>query len=151
MRAKCRRLKTEQKALDLIVIDYLQLMHGRGGNEGREKEISEISRGLKALARELNCPVIALSQLNRGVESRTDKRPMLSDLRESGEIEQTADLVLMLHRPEYYEQAQDGPTAQASPTELHITKQRNGPTGVVNLMFRKDIGKFLEALSSHFL
>ena len=138
MRAKCRRLQVE-KGLDLIMVDYLQLMRGRSGSDGsREREISEISRGLKALARELNCPIMALSQLNRSLEQRQDKRPMLSDLRESGAIEQDADVICFVYRDEYYNVESES-KGQA---ELIIGKQRNGATGTVNLNFLKQFTLF---------
>ena len=139
LRAKARRLKAE-KGLDIIMIDYLQLMQGRGSSVGdnRQQEISEISRSLKALARELDVPVIALSQLSRGVESRQIKRPMLSDLRESGSLEQDADLVMFLYREEYYDQD----TENKNQTEIIIAKHRNGPIGTVNLFFEKQYTRF---------
>ncbi|MDX1918296.1 MAG: replicative DNA helicase [Candidatus Caenarcaniphilales bacterium] len=131
LRAKARRLKTERKNLGLIVIDYIQLMQG-SRPENRVQEISEISRGLKTLARELEVPIIALSQLSRSVEARQNKRPMLSDLRESGAIEQDADLVMFLYRHEYYEpEASDN----RGECEVHIAKQRNGPVGTIKLHF----------------
>lgn len=134
-RAKARRLQAE-KGLGLIVVDYLQLMHGRA--ESREREISEISRGLKALAKEIAVPVLALSQLNRSLESRTDKRPMLSDLRESGAIEQDADVICFVYRDEYY-----NPESEAKgQAELIVGKQRNGPTGVVHLKFFSEFTRF---------
>ncbi|MFA4966600.1 MAG: replicative DNA helicase [Candidatus Margulisiibacteriota bacterium] len=137
IRAKCRRLKME-KGLGAVIIDYLQLMSGRGRVENRVQEISEISRSLKTLARELDIPVIALSQLSRAVEQRTDRIPRLSDLRESGEIEQTADLVMFIHREDYYNpQSERGNIA-----EIIIAKQRNGPIGSIELVFRKDVTKF---------
>lgn len=136
LRAKARRLKAQQD-IGLVIVDYMQLMQGRR-SENRQQEISDISRSLKALARELNVPVVTLSQLSRAVESRTDKRPMLSDLRESGAIEQDADLVAFLYREDYYTKDTDNPEI----TELIIAKQRNGPTGVVKLLFKKDVGKF---------
>ncbi len=144
LRGKCRRMK-RQGGLELVAIDYLQLMQGpgRGREQNRQQEISEISRGLKALARELNVPVIALSQLNRGVEDRADHKPMLSDLRESGAIEQDADLVCLLHRPSYYTQDEEDKTAQ-----VIIAKQRNGPTGTVELIFRNEQMRF-ENKSTH--
>lgn len=130
LRAKCRKLKLE-KGLGLILIDYLQLMSGSGRSESRQQEISEISRSLKALAREIDAPVIALSQLSRAVESRADRRPMLSDLRESGAIEQDADVVAFLYRDEYYHPD----TEKKNQAEVIIAKQRNGPTGTVDLMW----------------
>ena len=145
IRAKCRRLKMEQKDLGLIVIDYLQLMEG-SGREERMQQISAISRGLKTLARELDVPVIALSQLSRAVESRTDKRPMLSDLRESGAIEQDADIVMFIYRDEYYKknEEEDEVTKAAAKgeSEIIIAKHRNGPVGTVKLLFQANITKF---------
>ena len=144
IRAKCRRLKS-QYDIQLVIIDYLQLMQagGRRG-ENRQQEISEISRSLKALARELNVPVIALSQLSRAAEQREDHRPRLSDLRESGAIEQDADIVLLLFREEYY-----NPTEENNGVaEVIVAKQRNGPTGIVKLAFLKEITKFTN-LSRH--
>jgi replicative DNA helicase len=147
MRAKCRRLKAE-KGLDLVLIDYLQLAHGDSRTERREQEISEISRGLKALAKELDLPVIALSQLNRGPENRPgkDKRPMLADLRESGAIEQDADLIAFIYRDEFYNR--DDPNNQGL-AELIISKQRNGPTGTINLTFQHRFAKFLDRSSGY--
>lgn len=139
MRAKCRRLKME-KGLDLIMIDYLQLMSGNPRSESRQQEISEISRSLKALAREMNAPVIALSQLSRACESRADHRPMLSDLRESGAIEQDADVVMFLYRDEYYNPETD----KKNIGEVIIAKQRNGPTGTVELTWLGKYTKFVD-------
>ena len=124
--------------IGLIVIDYLQLMSGRGRAESRQQEVSEISRSLKALARELDLPVVALSQLSRGPESRQDHRPMLSDLRESGAIEQDADLVVFLYRDEYY----NPDTEKKNIAEAIIAKQRNGPTGTVELIWLGQFTKF---------
>ncbi len=142
IRAKARRLKAE-KNVGMIIIDYLQLMSGPQRTESREREISHISRSLKSLAKELNIPVIALSQLNRAVETRTDKRPQLSDLRESGSIEQDADVVIFLNRPEYYgiEKDENGEST-AGVTEVIIGKQRNGPTGMIKLAFIKEYARF---------
>jgi len=142
IRAKARRLKAE-KNVGMIIIDYLQLMTGPQKAESREREISHISRSLKSLAKELNIPVIALSQLNRAVETRTDKRPQLSDLRESGSIEQDADVVMFLNRPEYYgiEKDENGESLEGV-TEVIIGKQRNGPTGLVKLAFIKEYARF---------
>lgn len=137
IRAKLRRLQAEH-GLGLVVIDYLQLIQGRGG-DSRQQEISEISRSLKLLAREFDVPVIALSQLSRAVEQRQDKRPMLSDLRESGSIEQDADVVAFLYRDDYYNEESEKPNI----AELIIGKQRNGPVGKVELLFLKNYNKFL--------
>ena len=140
LRSKCRKLKME-RGLGLIIIDYLQLMSGNSGNKNisRQQEISDISRSLKALAREVNCPVIALSQLSREVEKREDKRPILSDLRESGAIEQDADVVMFLYRDEYY--TKDASTKKGI-TEVIIGKQRNGPTCTVELKWLAQYTKF---------
>ncbi|MCF6460962.1 replicative DNA helicase [Clostridium sp. Cult3] len=138
MKAKCRRLKIEQ-GLDLIVIDYLQLMQAESRHENRQQEISAISRGLKALAKEMECPVVALSQLSRAPELRSDHRPILSDLRESGAIEQDADVVLFLYRDEYYNEDTD----KKNIGEVIIAKHRNGPTGTVELVWKKEFTKFL--------
>ena len=138
MMSKCRRLKIE-KGLDLIIVDYLQLMSGSGKNDNRQQEISNISRGLKAMARELNCPVVALSQLSRAPELRTDHRPIMSDLRESGAIEQDADVVMMLYRDEYYNKEE---SEKKGITEVIITKQRNGPVGTVELAWISQYTKF---------
>ena len=139
MRAKARRLKSEQN-LGMVVIDYLQLMRGRGNTENRAQEISEISRSLKAMAKELEVPVIALSQLNRSLESRPDKRPKLSDLRESGAIEQDADVIIFIYRDEVYNQAEDNPNRNMA--EIIIGKQRNGPIGTVKLTFLAEYTSF---------
>ena len=139
LRSKCRRYKLEH-GLDIIMIDYLQLRSGGGrGSDSRQQEISEISRSLKALARELNVPVVALSQLSRAVESRTDHRPMLSDLRESGAIEQDADVVMFIYRDDYYKKDSD----MKGIAEIIIAKQRNGPIGTVNLVWLPDYTKFM--------
>jgi replicative DNA helicase len=137
MRSKCRRLKMEH-GIDMIVVDYLQLMSGGKGSENRQQEVSEISRSIKALAKEMECPVIALSQLSRAPEARTDHRPMLSDLRESGSIEQDADIVMFLYRDEYY----DKDTEDKNIAECIIAKQRNGPTGTVKLAWMGQFSKF---------
>jgi len=140
IRSKCRRLKQEH-GLGMILIDYLQLIQGSAGSkENRQQEVSEISRSLKGLARELNVPLIALSQLSRGVEARQDKRPMMSDLRESGSIEQDADIVGFLYRDDYYDQE----TEKQNIIEIIISKQRNGPTGTVELAFVKEYNKFVD-------
>ena len=141
LRSKARRLKAEHD-LQLIVIDYLQLMQGRSNKNGdnRQQEISEISRSLKALARELNVPVIALSQLSRSVESRQVKKPMLSDLRESGSLEQDADIVMFLYREDYY----DPDTDQKNITDVIIAKHRNGPVDTIQLFFHKQFTKFAD-------
>jgi replicative DNA helicase len=139
MRAKARRLKNEQKALDLLIVDYLQLMSGRGRNESRQQEVSQISRELKMLAKELNVPLVALSQLSRAPETRTGShKPQLSDLRESGSIEQDADVVMFIYREEVYKPE----TEKQNIAEIVIGKQRNGPTGSVELIFLKQLTRF---------
>ncbi|HLS22753.1 MAG TPA: replicative DNA helicase [Pseudogracilibacillus sp.] len=143
IRSKCRRLKQEH-GLGMIIIDYLQLIQGSGSNrENRQQEVSEISRSLKALARELEVPLIALSQLSRSVEQRQDKRPMMSDLRESGSIEQDADIVGFLYREDYYETDKSEESDNQN-IEIIISKQRNGPTGTVELAFIRKINKFID-------
>jgi replicative DNA helicase len=137
LRSKCRKLKLE-KNLGLVIIDYLQLMSGSKRAESRQQEISEISRSLKALAREIDAPVIALSQLSRAVEQRPDKRPMLSDLRESGAIEQDADVVMFIYRDDYYNHDSE----DAGVSEIIIGKQRNGPTGTIKLAWLSQFTKF---------
>ena len=146
IRAKCRRLKQERNNLGLVVIDYLQLIEGNG-KESRQQEVSEISRNLKKLAKELKVPVIALSQLSRGVEQRQDKRPIMSDIRESGSIEQDADIVAFLYRDDYYRQEPDenGQVPEVEPNstiEVIIEKNRSGPRGTVELNFMKEFNKF---------
>jgi len=139
LRSKCRKMKLEY-GLSMIIIDYLQLMSGSGRNgDNRQQEISEISRSLKALAREMNAPVVALSQLSRACETRQDHRPMLSDLRESGAIEQDADVVMFLYRDDYYNKDTDTPNI----AEVIIAKQRNGPIGTVNLLWQPEYTKFV--------
>ena len=134
LRSKCRKMKLEY-GLNMVIIDYLQLMSGSGKTgENRQQEVSEISRSLKALARELSAPVIALSQLSRACETRQDHRPMLSDLRESGSIEQDADVVMFLYRDDYYNKDTENPNV----AEVIIAKQRNGPIGTVNLLWRPE-------------
>ncbi|MCM3653079.1 replicative DNA helicase [Metabacillus litoralis] len=138
IRAKCRRLKQEA-GLGMVLIDYLQLIQGSGRSDNRQQEVSEISRTLKELARELKIPVIALSQLSRGVEQRQDKRPMMSDIRESGSIEQDADIVAFLYRDDYYDKESENKNI----IEIIIAKQRNGPVGTVSLAFVKEYNKFV--------
>jgi replicative DNA helicase len=135
IRAKARRFKL-QYDIQLVIIDYLQLMEGRSA-ENRQQEISSISRGLKALARELNVPVIAVSQLNRSVETREGHTPRMSDLRESGSIEQDADVIMLLHRADYYD-----PTKNPGEVDVDVAKQRNGPTGKIKLTFRNQFLRF---------
>ncbi|ENZ00208.1 replicative DNA helicase [Clostridium thermobutyricum] len=144
MRSKCRRLKMEY-GIDLIMIDYLQLMSGSSGSDNRQQEVSEISRSIKALAKEMECPVIALSQLSRAPEQRADHRPMLSDLRESGSIEQDADVVMFLYRDEYYNKD----TEEKNTGECIIAKQRNGPVGTVKLAWLGQYSKFANYEAIH--
>ena len=139
LRSKCRKLKIE-KGLDLILIDYLQLMEGEGNNESRQQEIAKISRSLKIIAKELNCPVVALSQLSRAPEQRADHRPMLSDLRESGSIEQDADIVMFLYRDEYYHPDSESKNIG----EVLIAKNRHGETGSVELVWLGEVQKFAD-------
>ncbi len=164
VRSKLRKLKAQHPEITMAIIDYLQLMSGEGSREGRQQEISEISRGLKQLARELQMPIIALSQLNRSLEARENKRPMLSDLRESGAIEQDADIILFVYRDDVYREAKEKEkemkakaegkeykstfrSKQEEETELIIGKQRNGPTGTVDLIFQKRFTRFVDAES----
>jgi replicative DNA helicase len=137
LRARSRRIKREH-GLDLVVVDYLQLMTVPGTKENRATEISEISRGLKALAKELHCPVIALSQLNRGVEQRENKKPVMSDLRESGAIEQDADMILLIYRDEVYNRE----TPKKGIAEIDLAKHRNGEIGEIKLTFRGANSRF---------
>jgi replicative DNA helicase len=145
LRTKCRRLHLEYR-LDLVIVDYLQLMSGDTRTDNRVQEVSYISRNLKVLARELNVPVLAAAQLSRAVEQRADKRPVLSDLRESGSLEQDADIVMFIYRPEIYE---DDP-AKENIAEVIVSKHRNGPTGSVQLIFRKNLAKFENATTHHY-
>lgn len=149
--SKCRKLKSEH-GLDLVVIDYLQLIsgNGKGSSDNRQQEVSDISRALKALARELEVPVIALSQLSRSVESRQDKRPMLSDLRESGAIEQDADIVMFLYRDEYYNRDKDKENNTGyDATEINLAKHRNGATGQITLAFNKSVNAFYNSVQEN--
>ncbi len=167
VRSKLRKLKAQHPEITVAIIDYLQLMSGEGSREGRQQEISEISRGLKQLARELDMPIVALSQLNRSLEARENKRPMLSDLRESGAIEQDADIILFVYRDDVYREAKekekemkakaDGKEYSSDfrkkseeEAEIIIGKQRNGPTGTVDLVFQKSYTRFVDATSSGF-
>jgi replicative DNA helicase len=138
LRTKCRRLYAEQ-GLDLIIIDYLQLMQAERSTNNRVQEISEISRALKGLARELDVPVLAAAQLSRAVEQRQDKRPMLSDLRDSGSIEQDADIVMFIYRDEYYN---PDTTERPNIAEVHVAKHRHGPTGQVDLYWHAKLATF---------
>ena len=139
LRARSRRVKRENKDLAMIVVDYIGLMQIPGKSENRVTEISEISRSLKALAKELDVPVVAISQLNRAVESRPNKRPILSDLRDSGAIEQDADVIAFLYRHEYYDRSDLENKGKA---EINIAKQRNGPTRTTSLAFRDSVARF---------
>jgi replicative DNA helicase len=140
IRSKARRLKMREPGLGLIIVDYLQLMTSGASVENRVQEVSAISRSLKVLARDLEVPILALSQLSRAVESRHDKRPVLSDLRESGSLEQDADLVFFIYRDDYYDTESD----QQGLAEVHLAKHRNGPTDTVKLTFLKRFAKFAD-------
>jgi replicative DNA helicase len=142
IRAKCRRLKQKEE-LKFVIIDYLQLMSSPKRVENRQQEVSEMSRSLKLLAKELDVPVIALSQLNRGPEQRTDKKPLLSDLRESGSIEQDADVVILLHREDAYERE----SPRAGEADLIVAKHRNGPTATVTVAFQGHYSRFVDMAS----
>jgi replicative DNA helicase len=144
IRSKARRLKSRHPDLGLLIVDYLQLMSSAGSAENRVQEVSQISRSLKILARDLEVPIIALSQLSRAVEQRTDKRPILSDLRESGSIEQDADLVGFIYRDEYYNDESD----QQGLAEVIVAKHRNGPTDSLKLSFLKRYAKFADLAAS---
>ncbi|MDY5276705.1 MAG: DnaB-like helicase C-terminal domain-containing protein, partial [Erysipelotrichaceae bacterium] len=146
MNAKCRKLK-EDYGLYLIIIDYIQLIQSNTKSESRQQEVSDISRKIKAMARELDVPIIALSQLSRSVESRNDKRPMLSDLRESGAIEQDADMVMFIYREDYYKKDEER-NEKREDVELIVAKHRNGPIGTVKLAFEKDINAFYSISNS---
>jgi replicative DNA helicase len=141
MRAKCRRLAAEH-SLDLVIVDYIQLMQGRGRFENRTLELASISRSMKGLAKELNVPVVVLSQLSRAPEARSDHRPQLSDLRESGALEQDADVVVFIYREDLYLDKSQPPPENEGVAELIIGKQRNGPTGVVKLAFIREFTRF---------
>jgi replicative DNA helicase len=145
-RARCRRFKAKHQDLGLVVVDYLQLMSFHRRIDSKQQEVAEISRVLKGVAREVDVPVVALSQLSRAVEQRNEKRPQLSDLRDSGAIEQDADMVLLLYREGYYNPDPDSDDT----SEIIIAKHRNGPTGVINLIFRKEYTRFESALSGHY-
>ena len=145
LRTKCRRLHMEF-GLDLVIIDYLQLMGGDTRTDNRVQEVSYISRNLKVLARELNVPVLAAAQLSRAVEQRSDKRPVLSDLRESGSLEQDADIVMFIYRPDQYEKD----TIKQNVAEIIVSKHRNGPVGSVELVFRSSLAKFENAATRIF-
>jgi replicative DNA helicase len=144
LRAKARRLKQKDPSLGLLVVDYLQLMHQRGRVESRQLEVAEISRALKQLAKELEVPILALSQLNRKVEERKGGKPMLSDLRESGAIEQDADVVIFIHKEEEGGDGEGGGEVRQGtvPVELIVAKQRNGPTGSIDLIFLSEYTRF---------
>ncbi|HJZ11633.1 MAG TPA: replicative DNA helicase, partial [Acidobacteriota bacterium] len=145
LRTKCRRLHMEY-GLDLVLVDYLQLMGGEQRNDNRVQEVSYISRNLKILARELNVPVLTAAQLSRAVEQRTDKRPVLSDLRESGSLEQDSDIVMFIYRPDQYEKD----TVKQNVAEIIVAKHRNGPVGSVELIFRSSLAKFENAATKIF-
>jgi replicative DNA helicase len=141
MRAKCRRLAAEH-GLHFVIVDYIQLMQGRGRFENRTLELGSISRSLKGLAKELRVPIVVLSQLSRAPESRSDHRPQLSDLRESGALEQDADVVLFIYREDQYVDKTQPPTDNQGVAEIIIGKQRNGPTGIVRLAFIREFTRF---------